>query len=1234
MDDQFGPSSTPFQEHIMGVFDFLRQAKRFRRLRARKAVYHTLAVPESLETRQMLTGAVDDLAAFSDEFSDPATLAAWYEVNQTEGWGAAGAQLNRWNIDTDQPGHMVMQPHSVVWYEDWRGPLVFKEITGDFVITTRMQITDRDDIGGSDDDNVPSDGQFSLGGLMIRTPRNITNGAADWQPGSHVDDGTNNGENYVFLSMGYAAGSNNFSFEVKTTRNSSSQLELTALGQNPNEVELRIARIGSSVIALYRLDGETDWTVHRRYTRTDLPETLQVGMVTYSDWEKANDLPPIEHNGSVLAPGQIADPSPWQPFNPDLTAAFDYTRFSRPQVPAALEGVDLVNTATNEQLLSFLGDTPVVDPDPPEHPDPTTTDVMQIGVNLEGNTDFSSAWMFKDAFNRAHPWSARAFNPITGDVMWQFQAGNGPALQLDEHGWITELQTWIAEDGTEYQQQATAAVFTGDANQPAGIYRAEWEGTGVLAIPYVIEQGDNPDGSHYALINMPAGAHFTVDLYSVDPTDYVRNIDIFMPDYNGESLVMDEWHPGDTTSPFHPLFIQRLQGLDTLRFMDLQRTNFNDSITWEDRREVDDASQADGENEWYLNNGVAPEYLIELANEVDANAWFNMPYRANDDYVYQFATLVRDTLDPELKVYVEWSNEVWNGFFPVNSWLYQQQALPENAGLDFFQVAANEIERDFDIWTEVFAGQEDRLVRVVAGQQANPWILEQLLINMDGKFDAVSSSAYAGFPDGAVAGLDASTTADDIIDMLFSESIPWALDRLEEHSAIADAYADALGRDIPLVTYESGSHIFGFATPFVGSPVLDAALEAFDSPRMYDVYQTLLTGARDAGVDLYNEFIFTSHPSAAWYGTYGLLHGMDESLATAHEYRAITDFIALQDDDDPLPAASVTDDLYIINEDDPTVNLDVLANDTVPVDAIITAVSPTLSGGIVTIAPDGRSVDYTPPADFHGIDQFSYTVTLTDGTMLVADVVIDILMVNDAPVFTSPAAFSIPENQTTVGTVVATDVDLPAQSVTYAIAAGLDSLNFTMTSAGELRFVAAPNFEAPTDIGGNNVYNLTVIATDGAGLSTAQAVSVAVTNVNEGPQLILGGGAVVWATKQPPVVVLPQITLTRENLGGGTLLISVNAVGKNRALMDCFAFPSTAAIGFSVGPQFANGLLTLRIQLKPNVSANAIQSFLRGINFATKGEGLKQATRTMNVTLADADGLSSTVSQTIHVRKK
>lgn len=309
---------------------------------------------ESLEPRQLLS-AVNGL---SDEFDDPATLTQWQRIHETEGWNAD--QLDQWDIGTTRDGQMSLVPNTVSWYQDYRGPLVFKEVTGDFVVTTRLEITDRDEIGGSDDDDVPSDGSFSLGGVMIRTPRDISS-PADWVPGTMADDGTNTGENYVFLSMGHGAGtsSNGFTLEVKTTRNSDSQLELTPLEGAANSIIIQTARIGNSVITLYQRPGE-QWHVHRRFTRDDMPQTLQVGLVSYSDYGKVSTYSPLYHNGHRLGPE--FNPSPAVPFNPDVSVGFDYARFVTPEIPAELQGVDLVNDASAQQLLSFLGDMANQDP--------------------------------------------------------------------------------------------------------------------------------------------------------------------------------------------------------------------------------------------------------------------------------------------------------------------------------------------------------------------------------------------------------------------------------------------------------------------------------------------------------------------------------------------------------------------------------------------------------------------------------------------------------------------------------------------------------------------------------------------------------------------------------------------------------------------------------------------------------------------------------------------------------
>jgi len=307
---------------------------------------------EPLEQRQLLTAT--PIAELSDEFDDGGSVAQWNRLNEVEGWNAD--QLNVYDINDTQAGRMVQQPHTAVWYQNWRGPMAFQSVTGDFAITSQVHITDRDDVGGSDADDIPGDAQFSLGGVMIRTPRDISNPAEDWAPGSMLEDGTNNGENYVFLSAGYGAAQNEFSLEAKTTRNSNSQLELTPLGQDANTVTVQIARIGSQVITLYQLPGQ-DWQVHRRYNRPDLPDTMQVGLVTYTDWSKASDFDPYVQNSTVLVPGVAGDPTPAEPFNPDITVGFEYARYVRPDVPDALTGADLTNPAqvSDAELLSFLG---------------------------------------------------------------------------------------------------------------------------------------------------------------------------------------------------------------------------------------------------------------------------------------------------------------------------------------------------------------------------------------------------------------------------------------------------------------------------------------------------------------------------------------------------------------------------------------------------------------------------------------------------------------------------------------------------------------------------------------------------------------------------------------------------------------------------------------------------------------------------------------------------------------
>ncbi len=128
-------------------------------------------------------------------------------------------------------------------------------------------------------------------------------------------------------------------------------------------------------------------------------------------------------------------------------------------------------------------------------------------------------------------------------------------------------------------------------------------------------------------------------------------------------------------------------------------------------------------------------------------------------------------------------------------------------------------------------------------------------------------------------------------------------------------------------------------------------------------------------------------------------------------------------------------------------------------------------------------------------------MTLDLGANTAHDVAIT-YVANVAPVLTSGGgkasiALSIAENGTAVTTIAASDANaVLGDTIRYSIASGADGALFSVdATTGALRFNAAPDFENPTDIGANNVYNLSVLATDAKGASVSQALAVTVTDV-------------------------------------------------------------------------------------------------------------------------------------------
>jgi hypothetical protein len=508
-----------------------------------------------------------------------------------------------------------------------------------------------------------------------------------------------------------------------------------------------------------------------------------------------------------------------------------------------------------------------------------------IGMNLERVSDSMAAPMFTDAFKQSRNWGADVYNTTTHTLT--VDTAHLLPVTLDAHGWPTALSSTTNAQGQVLQQRLETDMLTGlNGHYPAGIYHTEWQGTGTVewnGDVHVVQQGMTAAGNHFALLSdTPANAGIRLRIDAMSAADPIRNVHVWLPDYNGQSFVGQVWQPGANFSPFYPLFLQRLAPFGTLRFTQDAATNTSQVRHWSDLKPVGYETQMNSATA--LQNGMAPQYMIEMSNELKADLWVNMPHLADDNFIRTYATLVRDTLQPGLKVYVEWSNEVWNpapGHL-VYQWVRQQVALPQNAGVTFEQFVARENQRTFAIWSQVFAGQTNRLERVVAGIEAVPGYAANVLQNMNGQFDAVACAAYFSPTPAQCAAYGAATTADQVLNDM-AASLPTWLGQLRAHRALADQYAAALGRPIRFVAYQGGAELIG------DNQLYQAAYNAAAvNPRMYDLLRQFLQGANQVGLDLFVDFQFTErNDPASPFGISGALNYLDQPTADAPKYRAL-----------------------------------------------------------------------------------------------------------------------------------------------------------------------------------------------------------------------------------------------------------------------------------------------------------------------------------------------------------
>ena len=215
-----------------------------------------------------------------------------------------------------------------------------------------------------------------------------------------------------------------------------------------------------------------------------------------------------------------------------------------------------------------------------------------------------------------------------------------------------------------------------------------------------------------------------------------------------------------------------------------------------------------------------------------------------------------------------------------------------------------------------------------------------------------------------------------------------------------------------------------------------------------------------------------------------------------------------------------------------------------------------------------QAPNFEQPTDSGADNTYDLTITATDpmGNRAQQSLTVSVnnLNDNDPQFILSSTTFTIPENTTAITTITATDADHATETtnaLTYTLTTTTDSPLFTLDPAsGALSFNSAPDFENPADNNTDNTYDLTLSVSDGAN-ATSQAISVAVTNVNEAPTFATASIDLEIDESSSSGVIY---TFTASDLDGDSLSYSLDGADAQH-----FAIDSTSgALSFQQAADF------------------------------------------------------------------
>jgi len=447
---------------------------------------------------------------------------------------------------------------------------------------------------------------------------------------------------------------------------------------------------------------------------------------------------------------------------------------------------------------------------------PTT---QKIGMNLPTHRRYETQIPFVDVFKQTGGYA--------GGSSWQ----TDDAITYDSNNYPIEI---VPPD-------EAFTLFGGNpyAAYPGGTYTLIMEGSGTLELGYDASGTfDQDGGEHSYQVNVdPTNLGLKFKITRSNINDNLRNIRFIMPGHENTYL----------TQPFYPLFLDRLRPFSPIRLMQWQRINDAQITSWEERTKLSYSTQT-------TDHGPAYEYGIWMANAIDSDIWWSVPVRGDDDFIMNLAQLTLDNLDQELKVYLEYSNELWR---PTDQRTYAvEQGLALWPGIANNDAArrwtAKRSAEIFEIFNDVFGRESNRIVKIIPVWSGQTSYSDDILdafaqTDIDGvpvnpneiDPDAITGAPYFGrhvFDEIMQAGTQDTITVPEIIGMLGGSHLDHGIQRMTNDKDLLDEYNALHGWNMELLAYEGGQALM--ATPPANYPPLEEKLkEANRHPGMYNIYE-------------------------------------------------------------------------------------------------------------------------------------------------------------------------------------------------------------------------------------------------------------------------------------------------------------------------------------------------------------------------------------------------------------